>query len=231
MNTGNTIKSALMGIVFPEVCILCGMPLTGFQHFLCQECIESRFEEAAITVDERLNLPESVSGRLALWNFDKGGYLQDLLHNLKYKRLTGLGVDLGAAIGAKMKIHFDKAILSGGMTRLLPVPLHPRRKRQRGFNQAAYIAEGIKQATDLDVFGEDTVVRIKNTKTQTGFTLEKRRKNIRGAFRVNHISAVRDLNIIIVDDVFTTGATCFELADILHNAGAKSLYIVTAAQA
>lgn len=231
MNTGNTIKSALMGLVFPEVCILCGMPLTGFQHFICQECIETRFEQAAAAADERLNLPESVSGRLALWNFDKGGYLQDLLHNLKYKRLMGLGVDLGVALGTKMKLYFDEGMLSDGKTRLLPVPLHPRRKKQRGFNQAAYLAEGIKQAAGVDILKDDAVTRVKNTKTQTGFTLEKRRLNIQGAFKVEDVSAVKARNIIIVDDVFTTGATCFELADTLHKAGAKSLYIVTAAQA
>ena len=165
----------------------------------------------------------------ALWNFDKGGFLQDLLHQLKYHRLTGVGVDLGMALGRNVAKNPNFAIDTKMV--LVPVPLHPRKKRIRGFNQARYIAEGAKHVLDIPLVNSMDVVRIKNTKTQTGFTLEKRHKNVNRAFSVLNEDAIKERSCIIVDDVFTTGATAFELSRELLAAGAHKTLIITVAQA
>jgi len=225
------IKSALMDIVFPKVCSLCGMPLSGHQQFICTNCVQTRFDDAFATAEDHLNLPESVKGRLALWQFDKGGYLQDLLHSLKYHRLTNVGIDLGVALAVKMKQVYKDDAFNISELILLPVPLHPKKRKMRGFNQAYYIAKGIENVFGGQILPKNAVVRTKNTKTQTGFSLEKRRANISDAFKVNDIEWVTGKTIFIIDDVFTTGATGFELAQVLKDAGAESIFIVTVAQA
>lgn len=222
------IGSSLTELLFPKVCTICGMLLSGNQQFICGECIIERFEKAALSPEDLINLPENIDRRIALWHFDKGGYLQELLHDLKYKRLTGVGEDLGVALGARMKR--EKPFVFED-TALLPVPLHPRKRKTRGYNQAYHIAIGMKKVLKTEIISNSAVIRVKNTKTQTGFSLERRRENISDAFEVDEASLLEGKNIIIVDDVFTTGATSFELAGVLKKAGAQSIYIATIAQA
>ena len=101
----------------------------------------------------------------------------------------------------------------------------------RGYNQAYYIAKGISDVTNADIIPLKTVLRTKNTLTQTGFTLEKRRLNIENAFKIADLDAIQDKNIMIVDDVFTTGSTSFELASVLKASNCDKVGIATVAQA
>lgn len=226
------LHRGLLGLLFPEVCEICGLRLSKTEHFVCQNCLSNRFEIAnpfRKQISAEVFLPEGVSAQHALWKFDKGGHLQDLLHKLKYNRLYGVGEDLGMALGQSISVNpffsdTDDMIL-------VPVPLHPKKKRMRGYNQARYIAKGIKNSTGLPMCDSEDVVRVKNTKTQTGFTLEKRRENIAKAFRVDNKKAFEGKVCVIVDDVFTTGATTFELASVLLKAGALKIMITTVAQA
>jgi ComF family protein len=217
--------------MFPKVCAICGMSLLREQRFICSECAVNRFEKAILTKADNINLPESVVGRFALWKFDKGGYLQDLLHKLKYHRLTGVGEDLGVILGNELRDQpFFKSIDSTNSV-LLPVPLHKKKRRVRGFNQAFYIAKGISDTLGIEILDRKTIERVKNTKTQTGFSLEKRRQNIENAFKLMSPQKLRNKNIIIVDDVFTTGATAFELVTEIQKASPANIFIATVAQA
>lgn len=221
--------------MFPKVCSVCGLRLSKEEHFVCLQCLNGKFEEAYHT--EKIStsgvmLPEGILLQHALWNFDKGGYLQELLHQLKYHRLTGVGVDIGRQLGKSLlqNPRFTKGIKSKKV-RLLPVPLHPKKRRIRGYNQAFHIAKGVADVTNLHIQGQEVVIRKRNTKTQTGFSLEKRRKNIHGAFEVKDPDKIKDVVIVIVDDVFTTGATAFELSGTLNKAGCAEIMIATVAQA
>ncbi|MFD2532821.1 ComF family protein [Gracilimonas halophila] len=222
-------------ILFPKVCTVCGLRLATNENFVCHNCLNDKFEEAyrpgkGSTSDAML--PEGVYLQHALWNFDKGGYLQELLHQLKYHRLTGVGVDIGRQLGKSLlrNPHFMNRIKDRKVC-LLPVPLYPKKRRMRGYNQAFYIAEGVAEVTGLYILKKDVIQRIKNTGTQTGFSLEKRRKNIDGAFQVIEPERVKDVLCVIIDDVFTTGATTFELSSELKKAGSGEIMIATAAQA
>ena len=229
------IKEGILEVLFPKVCSVCGLHLSDGEHFVCMQCLNHKFEEAYRP--EKLNssevmLPESISMQHALWNFDKGGDLQELLHQLKYHRLTGVGEDIGRQLGKSLLQNpaFIKSI-ERKKVRLVPVPLHPRKRRMRGYNQAFYIAKGVAEVTNLKILPKDAVIRNRNTKTQTGFSLEKRRKNIQGAFTVNNPEAVKETVCVIVDDVFTTGATTFELSSVLKKAECLDILIATVAQA
>ncbi len=173
-------------------------------------------------------MPETISFQFALWNFDKGGFLQDLLHALKYNQLSGVGVDLGRTLGAAL---CDHNILNDDSWLIVPVPLHQKRKKKRGYNQARKIAKGVCASTGCTLIDEQIVTRVKHTATQTGFSLEKRNKNIASAFAVKDLSGLSGAVCLIIDDVFTTGATTFELAGTLVKAGVRKIGIATVAQA
>lgn len=226
------LQNGINEVIFPKTCLVCGIKLSQTEHFVCPNCITNRFEIANGEGNQSSSdtlLPEGVILQHALWNFDKGGYLQELLHALKYQRLTGIGIDLGIALGMSV-IKNPFFSIQKNMV-LVPVPLHPNKNRTRGYNQAMLIAEGVQKSTGIPICLDSDIIRIKNTKTQTGFTLEKRRQNIDNAFKVENETAIKDKICIIVDDVFTTGATAFELSDTLLKAGAIKNMIITVAQA
>lgn len=231
MHVYNYIKNSILELMFPKVCAICGMSLLKSQQFICSECAQNRFERAFFSKSDRINLPESVDGRIALWQFDKGGYLQDLLHKLKYHRLTGVGEDLGSILGNTFKNEAMITSFKVKETLILPVPLHNKKKRKRGFNQAFFIAKGLSEVLEFEIVDKGVVERVKNTKTQTGFSLGKRRENIAGAFKLMKPEKLQEKNVIIVDDVFTTGATVFELVKELDKASPKKIIIATVAQA
>ncbi|HEX6981914.1 MAG TPA: ComF family protein [Balneolaceae bacterium] len=234
-----TIKSITRGfaqIAFPNVCICCGNEHTRQSRQLCSFCLKERFEDAnpdnkAASGDTLL--PEGIIAQQALWNFDKGGDLQHLLHHLKYQRMTKVGVDLGRRLGERIEKHpVLKTKLKNQEGIILPVPLHYLKFRYRGFNQAFKIAQGFQQVWQrIDICDIKAVTRARNTKTQTGFSLQKRLDNLRGAFKVRDVSAVKGKLVIIIDDVFTTGATTFELAKTLKNVGSGPIVVLTIAQA
>ncbi|MDR9415225.1 MAG: ComF family protein [Gracilimonas sp.] len=211
------------------------MRISKEEHFVCAECLNGKFEEAFKTQKKSTSgtiLPEGIILQHALWNFDKGGYLQELLHQLKYHRLTGVGIDIGRQLGKSLlqNTHFMEAI-NNNKVRLLPVPLHPNKRRMRGYNQAFFIAKGVAEVTQLPISKRGIVVRNRNTNTQTGFSMEKRRKNMEGAFSVAKPEKIKDSICVIIDDVFTTGATTFELSNELKKTGCTNIMIATVAQA
>lgn len=227
-----SIKQGFSEVIFPHVCLICGLKLSETEQFVCPDCVRDRFELAnseGKQVSSDTLLPEGIVLQHALWNFDKGGFLQELLHSLKYHRLTGVGVDLGIALGNNVKKNPFFEVTQNSV--LIPVPLHLKKRKMRGYNQARFIAKGVGTATQIPICSRKDVIRIKNTKTQTGFSLEKRRENIDNAFEVVNEQSIEGKECIIVDDVFTTGATAFELADTLLNAGANKIMIITVAQA
>lgn len=230
------IVKGLSGVIFPRVCVCCGQENTEQQRQLCSFCLQERFEDAnpdnTLASSDTL-LPAGILAQHALWQFDKGGELQDLLHLLKYERLTTVGIDMGRKLGERIQQHpFLNEQLNQQPAVILPVPLHYLKFRYRGFNQAFKIAQGFQQVwTKLPICDIKNVVRSKNTRTQTGFSLEKRLKNIENAFKVNDSSVLNDKLIVIIDDVFTTGATTFELSQTVLQAGATAVVVLTVAQA
>lgn len=229
------IKYGLRQVIFPNVCVCCGQEVVQKEYHICNFCLEKRFEYAGSPNSGSTSdiiLPDKVTTQQALWTFDKGGFLQDLMHNLKYERLTGIGHQLGQVLGRRMKQQGEIEFLSTANKALLvPVPLHYLKFRKRGFNQAFSIAQGIRDVLSIPICSINAVRRKKYTQSQTGFSLEKRIDNMQDAFVVPDVAQIKNKVTIIVDDVFTTGSTSFELARTLKEAGAASIMIWTVAQA
>ena len=110
----------------------------------------------------------------------------------------------------------------------MPVPLHPARKRERGFNQAELLALALHRHSGVPV--ENALQRTRYTTTQTQFDRSERMENLKGAFRLRRGSNVQDLRMLLVDDVLTTGSTLSECASVLKKAGALSVHAATAAR-
>jgi ComF family protein len=117
-----------------------------------------------------------------------------------------------------------------GIELIIPVPLHPKRLRWRGFNQSVLLARQVSRAYALpiDAF---ILIRDKETLPQTQLSEEERRKNVRGAFSVRAGGALKAKTILLVDDVYTSGATVNECSRVLTRAGARKVHVLTLARA
>ena len=219
-------------IAFPVTCACCGSSTSGNNRYICHWCTYKRFERAEIDLGEIK--PENVSFVYAMWHFDKGGYLQDLLHNLKYNFLRGVGEELGKILAQRFLESANqelKELIDLNKPIIIPVPLHKSKKRQRGYNQARAVSLGISMITNWEVIGEDQVIRRKKTQTQTGLNTSQRNKNLKDAFLVKDQNVLAGRFSVIVDDVFTTGATTFELANTIDSGSEAKTGILTVAKA
>ena len=160
--------------------------------------------------------------------------MRDAIHALKYDGLIPaarrLGRMLGQAIG-ELAADLPAELL------VVPVPLHRSKSAHRGFNQARLLAShALAQLRETHpgwdlTLASSTVVRQRATKTQAGLTPRQRRQNVRGAFVVADPQAVKDRNVILVDDIMTTGATVRSVAQVLLRAGASKVWVATLARA
>lgn len=218
---------SLESILFPQVCDVCGN-LTVARRMLCDYCIEHAFEPANPEHEASCPghiPPDFITVQDALWKYDKKGHLQSLLIKLKYNGQRDVGRQCGKLLGRKLL--YSQWYDSNANWKLVPVPLHWLKYWKRGYNQATEIAIGFSEETEIPLSREKTVQRNKFTRTQTGFSLERRLKNIQGAFTVSNIEDLRGHNVIIIDDVFTTGATTYQLAENIFSIGVNGIFIYT----
>jgi ComF family protein len=151
------------------------------------------------------------------------GSLREAIHQFKYRPCRALGTPLGTWMSGNLQLLTFIDII-------MPVPLHRSRLRQRGFNQALLLAEPLSVAGDLSLCF-DNLWRIRPTRPQVELSGDERIKNVAGAFALRRPQDVSGRSVLLVDDVFTTGATLNECADVLKIAGASSVTALTLARA
>jgi ComF family protein len=134
--------------------------------------------------------------------YAKGGLLPPLIHQLKYHQRQEIGLLLGRLFGEDLRGSDFLAPIE----LIVPVPLHPRKERERGYNQSQLIAEGLAQATSLPL-SVGNLIRVVYNPTQTRRTRTQRWENVRDIFRVVHPEMFQDKHLLLVDDVITTGST------------------------
>jgi len=154
------------------------------------------------------------------------GCLLQAIHDFKYRRQPGLGRGLGRLITDNHCAGIDPE----GFDVVIPVPLHVRRLRERGFNQSLLLARAVATAGGIQV-DFLSLRRERDTPPQTLMGRKERQANIRGAFAVVHRDRLRDREILLIDDVYTTGSTLAECARALLDGGAARVGVLTLARA
>ncbi len=195
----------------PPFCAKCSQPFAGAitGSFTCANC-----------EDRVLHFDAAVSA------YRSRGVVRKLMHDFKYSRQIHLRHLLGRWLAEAL---LDPRLAGRRFDFIVPVPLHPARKRERGFNQAELLAIELRRASDLPLC--HALQRTSYTMTQTQFDRSERMENLRGAFRLRRGCDVQDLRMLLVDDVLTTGSTLSECAAVLKKGGALSVHAATAARA
>ncbi|GAB4571853.1 MAG: hypothetical protein Kow0077_09560 [Anaerolineae bacterium] len=164
----------------------------------------------------------SLEGVVGLGPFE--GICQQAVHALKYDLLTDVASHLARLMADQVAAkHLPPAVI-------IPVPLHADRRQARGFNQSELLGAGIAEALGWS-FHPDALERHRPTQSQVGLDYQARQVNVRDAFRVTGMEAIKNHHILLVDDVLTTGATLRECAQVLHDHGARTVRAVVVGMA
>lgn len=220
------IWKIFLDILFPPICLSCRKFLSEKEKdeiaLICNPCLESIPINKIVFRTGRQYLLFAASSY-------ENAVLRNLIHEFKYRNLMTLQKPLG-----KIIIRYLKGVaLPIQDTTIVPIPLHPSRLRSRGFNQAEILARIVGISLDLPIETE-TLKRIKNTKSQIDLkSHDERRENIKNCFEILAQSKekVKNKNVLLVDDVYTSGATIDEAAKVLRRAGVKDIKALVLAKA
>ncbi|MEA2005111.1 MAG: ComF family protein [Acidobacteriota bacterium] len=228
-------------IFFPSYCQLCSELLElPHEKVICRNCWENlharrssfciacgRFFEgpgSPHVCADCLNKRPSFSIHRSCGMYQ--GKLKDVILLYKYRKFSVLGKGLAAfaykSLGKEMDLWWD-------VEAIVPVPLHPKREKIRGFNQAQIVAKELAKYKGIELL-EKKLIRVKNIPPQTSLEASERKKNVRGAFAVKNGESLKGKIILLVDDVYTTGATIKECSLALKKAGAREVRAITLAQ-
>lgn len=224
-----TIFQSFLDLIFPRICAGCQQPLQLNEELLCTDC---RFDlpktNSHIDVDKKLvnkfagkvNLEHS----LAYLKFVKGGKVQKIMHEIKYKNNQELGEMLGRMYGAELRKNgfFDKFDL------ILPVPLHKNRLIIRGYNQSDCLAKGLAESLSIE-WRNDILKRGIETESQVAKSRLERYENMQDVFYVENFEGLKNRKIVIVDDTLTTGSTLESCVLALNDAGTNNVSIIAMA--
>jgi len=239
------VAQRLFAALFPSDCRLCGVPLENISRLpVCRSCLLAITPISAETCDvcgDTLGHPQREAAseclscqeqkpyfaRAAAYGSYDGG-LRELIHLLKYDRVE----PAAGALGRMLVEAIQKLRLSSESLVVVTVPLYAGKRRERGFNQTELIAQKALRGfpgNRLEL-STDVIERIRSTVSQIGLTRPQRVENLRGAFRVKHLSRVKGRDVLLVDDVMTTGTTASECARVLRRAGAQNVWVATVAR-
>src|SRR5205809_7961610 len=231
---------AAVSLLYPATCTICGKNVRAGEY-LCDAC-EVKIVRIAPPFCETCSEPfeGSITGAFTCANcahrtiyFDAAvaayrgrGIVREVIHEFKY----GRQMHLRHLIAGWLYAAFDDERLRGReFDMIVPVPLHPARQRERGFNQANLLAELL--TAQISIPSKPVLKRVRYTTTQTALDRAERMENLHNAFRLRRNANVRGLRVLLIDDVLTTGSTLSECARILKRSGAISVHAATAARA
>ncbi|MDR1274425.1 MAG: ComF family protein [Odoribacteraceae bacterium] len=193
--------ASLLDLFFPTPCVVCEEALTRGERFICTRCRHDLPFSRGNHVDVELKFMATcpMGPVYSLFHYHRESRYKNLVHAIKYHDNKRLAIFLGEVLGERIDGKVSAGII-------VPLPLHPSRERERGFNQSARLARGISSVLRLPV-REDVVLRVRNNPSQTRLAPDERAKNVANVFAVKEPEALAGSEILLVDDVLTTGAT------------------------
>jgi len=218
---------AIFNLIYPKICYACGEAISGKINNVCVSC---RANLAFLDVKDFTNNPiqQLFWGRVtfekatAFVKFEKNGTLQKLLHSLKYRGVKDVGVTLGELAA----LEIEGSGFFNGIDVLIPVPIHAKKQKKRGYNKSHYIAEGVGNITTLPI-NLTSIKKELNTASQTRKKRFERFENVSNTFTLLNTGDLTGKHILLIDDVVTTGSTLEACANILKEIEGVKLSLLT----
>lgn len=213
----NRYKNGLQHLLFPKTCIVCAQPLLQAERTVCYRCI-SQLEPSRYTDFRDNEIVQIFEGNIPIllatvgFHYHKEGILQELIFQSKYHYHREIGLILGRELGYVLKNTPFKTV-----DFLIPVPLHPKKQRKRGYNQSEWIARGVGEALGKEL-RTDLLLRTAHTDSQTRKSRMERFANMKKAFAIKNKGDLEGKHILLIDDVVTTGSTLIACAESLLKA-------------
>ncbi|NWG29189.1 MAG: ComF family protein [Ignavibacteriaceae bacterium] len=205
----------------PRFCPGCNKKLLPDENPVCIDCLSSILiaDEIRLEDEYERNFSSSkvIKDFYSRFVFETDKTLQQIIHALKYQKKFKLGMYLGEILSEGIKNRNWQVDL------IVPVPIHHLKKVERGYNQSDYIAKGLSESLNIP-YSTKLIKRIRHTESQTKLNMKQRSENVADAFKVTDAKKMTGKNILVVDDVCTTGATIQECGKALINGGAKTVY-------
>ena len=206
--------SSLLNLVFPKLCVCCGGSLMEGEENICLTCLYSlpRLAKQDYTDNRIMDL---FLGRVKLekafsWcMFEKQTSVQNILHHIKYKDKDYLARQMGEIVAREMPDFF------ADIDAIVPVPLHKKKQKIRGYNQSEEIAKGVQSVVGLPIFSK-LLSRTRFSETQTHKNKEERWKNTQGLFTLEPNEGFEGKHLLLIDDVLTTGSTAIACLEELQ---------------
>jgi ComF family protein len=221
------MAKSVMHLLLPQLCAGCRTPLLYRERVLCMGCLMELPQTGFHTIETN-EAAMRIAGRIpfqhatAFAYFTPDGLLQHLLHLLKYKGRKEVGIFLGAQAGYALK----NVAWARSLDAIIPVPLHAKKEAARGYNQTALIAWGMGEVLSIPVM-ERALIRTKHTASQTRMSREERVQNVADAFQLSSGTELAGRNVLLIDDVLTTGATLEAASAAMRSVPDISLNILT----
>ena len=206
----------LLDFFFPRTCVICERRLAPTERSVCAGCLSALPRIIYKGGDEHGRIERLFWGRVAIeratcgFRYDSDE-VRTLVHAFKYHGQPHAAADIGEVLADELSAtdFFD------GIDVLVPMPLHQKRLRQRGYNQCDYIARGLQRVTHLPIL-KNALRRLRNNPSQTHLTMLQREENVKDLFQVVRPELLENKHILLVDDVMTTGSTLLSAMQELH---------------
>ena len=219
----------LLDLIYPNLCFICGETLLKSESHICLSCLNNipRTNYHLLTdnpVEKRFWGKAPIFRGTSFFFFQKGSPFRKLLHELKYKGNKEIGEILGRYAAAELLNSPDFCSIDI----IIPIPLHPKRFAQRGYNQSEWIGKGLSAVLDKPQ-DTNTLKRVKQTTTQTKKSVFERFENTEGIFELSGAKELEGKHLLLIDDVLTTGSTLNAAINTLLNIPNVKISIFTLA--